>query len=127
MTASICVGQAIKATAAVCLVGLALSAPSAEAHEVCAFHGDDKACNHGTGYPSPHQGHYVDACDGESDGNRVRAHWNLDYVTGTIIGGWDPDGAGGLCRHDYNHPNFGALWRHRICEEVVGCSGWLQH
>jgi hypothetical protein len=102
-------------------------ASQAEAHESCVFHGGDKACNHGTGYPRPHQGHYVDACDHEYDFHRVRAHWNLDNVEGTIIGGWDPDDSGGLCQHDYNHPYFGALWRQRICEEVDGCSGWREH
>jgi hypothetical protein len=105
----------------------AICASSAVAHESCVWHGGDKACNHGTGYPYHHQGHYVDACDHEYDFNRVRAHWNLSHVQGTIIGGWDPDDSGGICQHQYNHPNFGTLWRHRICEQVDGCSGWRDH
>jgi hypothetical protein len=112
---------------AAAMVGLLLAVAHASpvhAHEHCVFHTYDKACNHGTGHPDAHTAHYVDGCDGEVDGHRVRTHFNLSNVSGTLNGRWAPSQG---CIHDFQSSYFGHLVRQRICEEVVGCSDWLWH
>ncbi len=114
--------------------GLVLDTPSAEAHADCAFryYGGvaayrGKACNRSTGHPTPHFSHWVDGCDGYSDGLSVRA-WSVlqSYSADPWAGDWDPNGAASGCANDLW--NYLVLYGQKICvEQPVGCSGWLWH
>jgi hypothetical protein len=57
----------------------------------------------------------------ESDGNGVRSHWR-DIAFNVTVGDWDPDGAGGYCRIEVL-PSSAV--EYRVCENNVGCSGWV--
>jgi hypothetical protein len=86
---------------------------TAWAHQGFNFHGSDYAemgPNHDT----------IWACDGESDGNGVRAH-TRNAVGNIDAWDWDTDGAGGGCARN-NIPNEEI--EYRICENNVGCSDW---
>ena len=95
-------------------LGALAFAPAAQGHTTCVFHTYDQACV---------QSEHVDilACDGERDGNRVRAHYYTQLNPTLQVTGWDPDGAGGLCAHTYTGARITSF---RICEEVNGCSAW---
>jgi hypothetical protein len=103
-----------------CLLGVvsamsAIAATPAPAHDHCgAVHGNDYACvtdNHTR----------LHTCDMESDGNGVRSHWR-DFALNVTVGNWDPDGAGGYCRIEVL-PSSAVEFR--VCENNVGCSGWV--
>jgi len=82
------------------------------------------ACNRYSGY-GDHWANWVDGCDRESDGWRVRAWADLNSPIADIPGDWDPNGANAGCA---NNQMIGArLEGHRICVEVAGCSGWRAH
>lgn len=115
-----------RSMAVVVAVGLMLvvGAQDAAAHEDCVgLDGRGVACNRSTGAAN-HFAHWVDGCDRLSDGFRVRAHYTLSGI-GDIVGNWDPNGASSGCANDFT--NQFQLSRQRICVEVVGCSGWLNH
>jgi hypothetical protein len=83
------------------------------------------ACNRYSGYGN-HWENWVDGCDRESDGLRVRAWADLNSPIADVPGDWDPNGANSGCANDLM---AGArLEGHRICvEQPVGCSDWRPH
>ncbi len=94
-------------------VAAALAVP-ALAHEVMIWHGNDTSRVWNT-----HS--YINACDNEADGNRVRAHWR-DSAGNITAGNWDPDGSAGPDCGTDTLP--GGAVQFRLCEEVVGCTEW---
>ena len=96
-------------------VGMALGgAPAAQAHDTCVWHGYDKAC--------VSEGHSViSACDGESDGHAVRAHWTIVFTGPLRVGDWDTTSDYFVCARNSMSLDTDDF---RICENDVGCSGW---
>ena len=83
------------------------------------------ACNRYDVYRD-HWANWVDGCDRESDGLRVRAWGNLNDPINEVPGSWDPNGADSGCGN--NHFTGARLEDHRICvEQPVGCSVWRPH
>jgi hypothetical protein len=99
-----------------------LLVPPAGAHNSCVAHGDDVGCTRADN-GDPH--FWVDACDRESDGNRVRARIDGSGLSGETPGNWDPNGANPGCANDIS-AGLG-LYYHKICEENVGCSDPRYH
>lgn len=104
-----------------CLVSVlgALSAigvaSPAQAHDTCAAtHGSDYAC-----VTNSHS--IIWACDGESDGHGVKAH-SRDATFNIDAYNWDLNGADPGCSQD---PMPTSEIEFRICENEVGCSGWV--
>jgi hypothetical protein len=113
------------------LVGAGGVPLSAQAHQDCVaryYLGISRgvACNR---YPAGGGNHYqnwVDGCDRDADGLKVRAWATLVEVSGDLIGDWDPNGANPGCANDQYI--VAHLARQRICvEQPVGCSDWLNH
>jgi hypothetical protein len=120
---------------AVCLVALSTATPGpapvsahqgAEACQPLYYGGPNRgtACNRYTGYGN-HWENYIDGCDREADGWKVRAWADLNDPINHVPGEWDPNGANSGCANDRL---YGArLEGHRICVEVAGCSAWRPH
>jgi len=86
----------------------------AQAHDSCdAVHGLDVACVYDAHV-------HIRACDGETDGHQVRAHWR--NASGDISAGtFDQNGSDPGCAINVL-PSSAVDFR--VCEEVAGCSGW---
>ena len=83
------------------------------------------ACNRYDVY-GDHWANWVDGCDRDSDGLKVRAWANLNDPINEMPGEWDPNGANSGCAND--HLTGARLEDHRICvEQPVGCSAWRPH
>jgi hypothetical protein len=92
---------------------LGVGAPAVQAHDYCAWHGEDVGCT-----KEDHRA--LDSCDREPDGHRVRAwYWGS---AGQSPGAWDLNGADPGCDRVWT-----LYWAQavRACEEVVGCSDWV--
>lgn len=125
---------ALVAATAPTAIGGGIVTPAADAHADCAYRYYDgvaqyrgKACNRSSGHPTMHFSHWVDGCDGYTDGLRVRA-WAVlqSYSSDPWPGNWDPNGASSGCAND-QYTSL-VLYGHKICvEQPAGCSGWLWH
>jgi hypothetical protein len=93
----------------------------AQAHEACVNHGDDTAC---TRFTNGDSHFWLDACDRESDGHRVRAWADAATFSGQRPGNWDPNGANSGCANDVLAVGSALWW---VCEEVDGCSAHRNH
>jgi hypothetical protein len=67
----------------------------------------------------------LDGCDRAVDGLKARA-WSFTTHYVYFVGGWDPNGGKGGCRHDdLVGTGNGRSVLHRICvEHPVGCRDW---
>jgi hypothetical protein len=102
------------------LVTLGGLAVPASAHEACVNHGDDTTCTRDEGSGSGVVYHYwLDACDREPDGNKVRANFKFMHNDNLLTGAWDSNGASPGCANDIIY--FGNIAWHRTCEENVSC------
>lgn len=100
------------AAIAAAIVGTTVAWP-ALAHEAAVFHGSD--------YARVYNSHAsIQACDGEGDGNGVKAHWR-DSSGNITAGGWDTNGNDPGCA---TNPLPSSAVEFRICENNVGCSAW---
>jgi hypothetical protein len=106
------------------LVGPAAAHQGADACEPLYYGGVNRGtgCNRYSGSGN-HHSNWVDGCDREAEGWRVRAWARI--TVGDYHGEWDPNGANSGCAHDQYSGFF--LQGHRICVEVAGCSGWRLH
>lgn len=59
-----------------------------------------------------------------ADGFRVRA-WVYINGASQYPGNWDDNGANPGCFNDYWAGSY--LDAQKICVEIIGCSGWLNH
>ena len=102
---------------AVLALGLAagLAVPAA-AHNACVNHGEDTSCTRAAG-TNPH--YWLDACDRELDGNRVRTNFKFVGNDNLFTGNWDETGADPGCENDLIY--FSSIAWHRTCEENVSC------
>ncbi len=106
-------------------VVLALLAPAApaQAHEICATHGNDVGCSR-NGQGINH--YWLDGCDHEPDGNRVRTNWKWVGNDTLYTGQWDENGADPGCAND-PVGYFGSIAWHRACEENISCGNLINH
>jgi hypothetical protein len=95
----------------------ALATP-ATAHYACVEHGEDKSCARDDHY-------WLDACDREPDGNKVRTNFKFVARDALFTGNWDENGADPGCQNDIVY--FEPLAWHRTCEENVSCGGIRCH
>jgi hypothetical protein len=113
----------VKRVAAVvlCLAAFLLTVASVNAsHKYCAWHGDDVGC-------AEIGNRTVTSCDREPDGHRVRA-WYIDNRNfEEHAGAWDLNGSQGGCDSVPVGPSPATAVYVRACEEVVGCSNYVQH
>jgi len=106
------------------LIGMAVGPVTpAGAHERCVNQGNDTAC---TRYMNGDTHFWLDACDREADGHKVRAWADASTFTGPRHGNWDENGADPGCQNDVLAVGS-ALWWHMVCEEVEGCSAHREH
>jgi len=92
-----------------------LAVPAA-AHNACVNHGEDTSCTRAAG-TNPH--YWLDACDRELDGNRVRTNFKFVGNDNLLTGNWDETGADPGCQNDLIY--FSSIAWHRTCEENVSC------
>jgi hypothetical protein len=89
-------------------------------HKYCAWHGDDVGC-------AEIGNRTVTSCDREADGHRVRA-WYIDNRNfEEHAGAWDLNGSQSGCDSVGVQPSPAQAVFVRACEEVVGCSNYVQH
>ena len=97
---------------------LVVASPAAASHKYCTWHGEEVGC-----VEIGHQ--QVTSCDREADGHYVRA-W---YIDNTYFqdhaGAWDLNGSQPGCDYVRFYQYFAVAVR--ACEEVVGCSNWVDH
>lgn len=106
-------GLVVVALALVTAGGLA---GPASAHNACVSHGEDMSCTRNSG----NQDHFwLDACDREPDGNRVRTNFKFVSNNTLYTGQWDENGADPGCENDII--SFASIAWHRTCEENVSC------
>ena len=88
-------------------VGLAVPA---SAHNACVNHGVDSSCTRAeAGYAH----YWLDGCDREPDGNRVRTNFKFVGNDSLFTGGWDETGAEPGCQNDIIW-DANVAW-HRTC------------
>jgi hypothetical protein len=80
------------------------------------------ACNRYTS--GDHNSNWVDGCDREADGWRVRA-WGKVISLPEVSGDWDPNGTQSGCANMLL--SAGHLERQKICVEVAGCGSYTNH
>lgn len=114
-------------TAATVFLGVQSTADAHQGAAACADHyygGVNRgvACNRYTG--STHNTNWVDGCDRDADGWRVRA-WGKVISLPEISTDWDPNGNQDGCANMLL--SAGYLERQKICVEVAGCGAYTYH
>jgi hypothetical protein len=104
-----------------CVLAFLVAAASVSAsHKYCAWHGDDVGC-------AEIGNRTVTSCDREPDGHMVRA-WYIDNRNfQEHAGAWDMNGSQSGCDSVPVAPSPATAAYVRACEEVVGCSNYVQH
>jgi hypothetical protein len=95
---------------------------AATAHESCVNHGDDTSCTRDNGVPH----YWLDGCDREPEGNRVRTNFKFSGFETLYHGTWDEEPWGG-CANDMVYHEIHPIAWHRTCEENVSCGDVRNH